>query len=254
MRTSLEILFDESPQPLAFYNFNLQHLGRFSVLTEPETRYRLRCNLALAIVEPIARGTWTEYPWMTRARISRMFSGASTKGASRKLGGWRTSARLAEGESAFRRRREVKGHVTGGQAQRGWGWEEVEVSWFLRCRTEVLSVPQELSRDTDVRERLSSLPRVIVVPRRSLFFCKPRFLCVFLRVSIRSETLFPLPSCPLCLFLATASGKLSKYRSDIFRLRSESGTSTTSYIKYAKWFKAITILFTYVLYKCSCAR
>jgi len=57
--------------------------------------------------------------------------------------------------------REAKGHVTGGRnGGDGRGWEEVEVSWFLRCRTEMLSVPQELSCDTDVCERLSTLPCV----------------------------------------------------------------------------------------------
>ncbi|KYN03307.1 hypothetical protein ALC62_05857 [Cyphomyrmex costatus] len=37
-------------------------------------------------------------------------------------------ARLARVPRVHPRRREAKGHVTGGQERREWGWEEVEVS------------------------------------------------------------------------------------------------------------------------------
>lgn len=183
-----------------------------------------KCNLVLAIIllKPIARGTRTECRSAndTGENFASVF-GASTKGAAglrEPSGGWRAGAQPAEGESTSRRRREVKGHVTGDRERRGWGWEEVEVSWFLRCRTEVLSVPQELSRDTDVRERLSSLPRVTgSVESRDNPSSVHRSLCA-LRLEARRfpRSLF----CSLCPFLAAVSGKLSKYRCDILRLRS----------------------------------
>lgn len=195
-RTSLEIVFGESPQLLAFYSFNSAFIYNTWAILDFRTGNALSVwNAILPWLSFCLNQSPGEHernirPWMTWVQnFASVFGGEHERGV-KELGvgervrGWRR-VRVHFGDGG-------RWKVTWPAARRRG--DEGGKRWKSRDFYAIVRKCCQFRRNSRAIRtfaiRLSSLPRVIVVPCRSLFFCKPRFLCASLRVRFEPRHFF----------------------------------------------------------------